>query len=148
MSFQAIYSRVEPARLLHVVCDALGGGADRIDVSPTEQHLQVSVIPLAAGRQVRPHIHQPRVTPPPQSVITQESWLVLRGRIRVRLFDLDQALLEECELGPGSFLVTYGGGHALECLEENTVMLEYKNGPYLGRDFKTFAETDENAKAP
>lgn len=118
----------------------MAADAGRTDISPPDQLLQVSIVPLAAQREVRPHIHLPRTIPLPAETVTQECWLVLRGKIRVRLFDLDQTFLYEQELLAGFLLVTYNGGHALECLEKDTVILEFKNGPYLGKDFQTFSD--------
>lgn len=139
MSTYPIFSKVAPPRLLHTIADAMAADADRTDISPPDQFLQVSIVPLTAQRVVPPHIHLPRTIPLPAETVTQECWLVLRGKIRVRLFDLDQTLLHEQELLAGFLLVTYNGGHALECLEKDTLMLEFKNGPYLGKDFQTFS---------
>ena len=139
MSFRSVYSRVDAGTLLHTVADALRSAEGRADLSPPDEPLQVSIVLMGPGKQVQPHIHSPRDQSAPGATITQESWLVLRGRIRVRLFDLDRTLLEEEDLSAGCLLVTYYGGHSLECLEKDTVMLELKNGPYLGRDFETFS---------
>jgi hypothetical protein len=138
MSFHSIYSKVNPGQLLHAIANAMESGSSRTDISPPDQFLQVSIVPLPSGKKLSPHIHAPRQAAAPGATITQESWLVLRGKIRVRLFDLDHTFLDEEELLPGFLLVTFYGGHSLECLEKDTVMLEFKNGPYLGRDFQTF----------
>lgn len=140
MSFQSIYSKVQPDNLLHVVMNALEAGSARTDLSPPDKFLQTSVIPLPLGKKIAPHIQNPRA-PSGGASVTQESWVVMKGKLRVRLFDVDKAFLHETVLLPGFLLVTYSGGHSLECLEEGTVILEYKNGPYLGRDFETFTET-------
>jgi hypothetical protein len=119
----------------------MGLDNSRTDISPCDQFLQVSIIPLPVGKIVPPHIHDLRKNSTVAATVTQESWVVLRGKIRIRLFDVDRMLLHEDELLPGFLLVTFNGGHALECLERETVMLEFKNGPYLGRDFETFQES-------
>jgi len=138
MSFHSIYSKVNPGQLLHSIASAMELGTSRTDISPPDQFLQVSIIPLTAGKNISPHIHDLRQDSSPGATITQESWVILRGKIRIRLFDLDRTFLHEDELLPGFLLVTYNGGHSLECLEKDTVMLEFKNGPYLGRDIQTF----------
>ena len=139
MAFLSIYSKINPEHLLHCIANSLELGNSRTDISAPDQFLQVSVIPLRAGKHITPHIHDLR-GPSPGATITQESWVVLRGKIRIRLFDLDRAFLHEDELLPGFLLVTYNGGHSLECLDEDSVMLEFKNGPYIGRDFQTFLD--------
>ena len=64
---------------------------------------------------------------------------MIRGKIRVRLFDIDHSPLDEQVLSAGCLLVTYDGGHSLECIEEDTVMLEFKNGPYEGGVVQPFS---------
>jgi cupin fold WbuC family metalloprotein len=131
----SIYSIKEPGTLLHSVVNSLAIKDNRIDITPPDKYLQASIIPFAFGKIVQPHIHTTRQEDLPGATITQESWVVMRGKLRIWLFDFDGTLLREGELLTGSVLVTYNGGHSLECLEPDTVILEFKNGPYLGRDF-------------
>ena len=133
-----IYSKSEPGRLLHVILDTNEPFENRLDLSDGKEWLQVSVMKLPADKKVNPHIHQPRAADAPAAGITQECWIVLRGEIRARLFDLDQTLLHQQALSPGHLLVTFYGGHALECGGAGAVMVECKNGPYLGRDYTAF----------
>jgi cupin fold WbuC family metalloprotein len=136
MSFYSLYSKVNPDQLLHSIANVKELDQSRTDISPPDKFLQVSIIKLPNGKQIPPHIHDPRICTKIEKTITQESWVVMHGKIRVKLFDLDGTFLDEKELLTGFILVTYFGGHSLECLEENSVILEYKNGPYLGRDFQ------------
>ncbi len=134
-----IYSKSEPGRLLHVIVDVNEPFGNRLDISDSAQWLQVSVLNLPAAKQVKPHIHQPRAQTGSESAgITQECWIVLRGAIRIQLFDLDQALLHQQALSAGNLLVTFHGGHTLEGGAEGALMIECKNGPYLGRDYTVF----------
>jgi hypothetical protein len=101
--------------------------------------LQVSALKLPAAKKVNPHLHHPRAPNPSAGPgITQECWIVLRGEIKVSLFDLDQRPLHQQALSQGQLLVTFYGGHALECGTAGAMMIECKNGPYLGRDYTTF----------
>jgi hypothetical protein len=134
-----IYSKCETGRLLHVILDTNEPFDSRLDLSDGKEWLQVSVLKLPATKKVNPHIHQPRQPNPSAAPgITQECWVVLRGEIKIRLFDLDQTPLHQQTLTQGSMLVTFYGGHALECGTEGAVRIECKNGPYLGRDYTTF----------
>jgi hypothetical protein len=134
-----IHSKTEPGRLLHIILDTSEPFENRLDLAEGGQWLQVSVLKLPPGKKVNPHIHQPRVQPPPGGPgITQECWIVLRGEIKVRLFDLDQTPLHQQTLSPGHLLMTFYGGHALEGGGEGALMIECKNGPYLGRDYTVF----------
>jgi len=140
MNFHPIYSKVKPNQLLHATANALEVDTNRVDISSPDEFLQASIVPLSLGKVIPPHIHELRHAPSSESTITQESWVVVRGSIRITLFDLDRTFLYEGDLLPGCVLVTYNGGHSLECLEKDTVILEFKNGPYLGRDFQTFSK--------
>ncbi len=134
-----IYSKSEPGRLLHVIFDTNEPFENRQDLSDGREWLQVSAMKLPADKKVNPHIHQPRAQAPPGGPgITQECWIVLQGEIQARLFDLDQTLLHQQALTPGHLLVTFYGGHSLECGPAGAMMIECKNGPYLGRDYTTF----------
>ena len=134
-----IHSKAEPGRLLHVILNTNEPFENRLDLSDGREWLQVSVMKLPATKKVNPHIHQPRLPNPSASPgITQECWIVLRGEIKIRLFDLDHAPLHEQALAQGHMLVTCYGGHSLSCETAGALMIECKNGPYLGRDYTTF----------
>ena len=134
-----VHSKVKAGQLLACVANTLECGERRVDLTPPEQFLQACVLPLELGKEIAAHIHTPRdAVPGPNPVITQESWIVLRGKIRVRLFDLDQTFLQEVQLAAGHLIVTFYGGHSMACEEKDTLIVEFKNGPYLGRDFTYF----------
>ncbi len=134
-----IYSKVEPGRLLHVICDTNEPLENRADLSEPQQWLQVSVMNLPPAKKVGPHIHNARAEAAPTIPgITQECWIVLRGEIKAGLFDLDRSPLGQHALLPGQILVTFNGGHSLECGSAGARLIECKNGPYLGRDYTAF----------
>jgi hypothetical protein len=137
-----IHSKAEPGRLLHVIVDTREPFSNRLDLCDPGQWLQVSVLNLPPDKKVSPHIHQPRAQPPPGGPgITQECWVVLRGELKIRLFDLDQTPLHQQTLTSGHLLMTFYGGHALECEAHGALMIECKNGPYQGRDYTVFEPT-------
>jgi hypothetical protein len=138
MNVARFHSRVKAGELLALTVNALECGERRVDLTPPEQFLQACVLPLELGREIAPHIHAPREAAQAVRTITQEGWIVLRGRIRVRVFDLDRTFVQELRLGAGELIVTFYGGHSLTCEEQGTLMVEFKNGPYLGRDFTYF----------
>ena len=74
------------------------------------------------------------VVPIHRHLYTQETNIVLRGRLRVKTFDDGGALLEEWELDPlkGAYGVNIPKGvwHTVEVLEPGTVIFECKDGPY------------------
>ena len=128
---ERIYSNQQPDQLLATVFNI-----DRLDVpryNAADEHeiLQVSAIQLAQGRVVKPHQHLPAER---NTVGTQESWILWQGRVQVKLYDLDQVLVKEFELGAGDCMVLYRGGHSFTVLDNNTKLIEIKNGPYYGSE--------------
>ena len=85
--------------------------------------------------QLHRHIFKNRT----QDTIAQESWVVIQGRVKCILYDLDDTILIEPILEPGDASFTLEGGHNYEILEDNTLVYEYKTGPYEGQKLdKTF----------
>ncbi len=95
--------------------------------------LQVGTWSYKAGRQLAAHRHNPV---PREVGHTQELVFVRRGRLAATIYALDDTPVERIELRAGDVLVLLHGGHGYEILEDDTQVLEVKNGPYVG------AETD------
>ena len=71
--------------------------------------------------------------------ITQESWIVIKGKVKIILYDLNDKIIHTDVLNPGDCSITFYGGHNYEALEEGSIVYEYKTGPYLGQEYdKTF----------
>ena len=72
--------------------------------------------------------------------LTAETYLVLRGKIKVLFYDDQKRVTETFELDPlaGNYgiHIPKGQWHTLEVLEAGTVIFEVKDGPYapLGKD--------------
>jgi len=62
---------------------------------------------------------------------TQEMTYVKKGSMRVLLYDEDYNYLEEYILNEGDLAVFVFGGHGYEILENNTQIIETKNGPFV-----------------
>jgi cupin fold WbuC family metalloprotein len=125
---RAIYSKVEPDVLLHVVNSSAEIGT-RQDMCPAEQLLQMACFQLGEGKTFKSHKHIPKHV---EHNITQESWIVVKGSVRAILYDLDDTVLEEVDLTQGDCSITFRGGHNYLCLEDDTLVYEAKTGPYLG----------------
>ena len=81
------------------------------------------------GYKVAPHLH---IRDRSGIVIGSEALIVVRGRIKVALFDESGQYLEEVELREGMGIVMCCG-HSVEFLEES-VVIEVKEGPYPGAE--------------
>ena len=59
------------------------------------------------------------------------------------MYDLDDTIIHEPILNPGDISMTFRGGHNYVALEEDTIVYEYKTGPYKGQENdKTFIGDD------
>lgn len=63
---------------------------------------------------------------------TSEVVVVLSGRIHADIYSVEEELIDEIELVAGSILMCLEGGHGYKIMENHTVVLEIKNGPYFG----------------
>jgi hypothetical protein len=125
-----IYSKLDK-QLLHIIFKIENICEGRNEISPEDEFLQVSCSMLNCGKKFKAHKHIENIR---NSNITQESWIVIVGKIKIFCYDIDDSLIFEDILKKGDCMITFRGGHTMECLEEGTVVYENKLGPYLGHD--------------
>ena len=127
-----IYSKRDPSKLLHLV-HRLDEIEERTNVADDNQFLQLATLRMQRGKTFRPHRH---VWKSPQYAMTiaQESWVVIQGSVEVSFYDTDGILLEKQIINRGDCSMTFEGGHTYTILEDDTVVYEYKTGPYYGQD--------------
>lgn len=130
-----IYSKVDPSRILHIVHRAqefykINNGI-RTNVVDEEEFIQLSALNMQEGQTFKPHQHIWKKGE--DKVIAQESWVVIKGSVKCSFFDTNGELLEEPILKVGDCSVTLGGGHTYLILEDDTLVYEYKTGPYKGQ---------------
>ena len=126
-----IFSKIDPNILLHIVnrLDEIDG---RTDIAPENEFIQLATLKMEKGKTFRPHKHIWK--PGEVECIAQESWVVIKGSVKVIMYDLDDTIIETPILYPGDCSMTFQGGHTYEILEEDTIVYEYKTGPYEGQD--------------
>ncbi len=131
-----IYSKVEEGVLLHKVHKFSEITDGRNDLVAPEEFIQVSALKLPEGKTFAPHKHN---IDSKETTIAQESWVILKGKVKAIFYDLDDTIIAEEILEQGDLSVTLRGGHNYLILEEDTIVYEFKTGPYFGqkRD-KTF----------
>ncbi len=127
-----IYSKIQPNILLHIVTSVDEINSGRIDVVPEEEYLQLAILKMNKGKTFLPHKHivKEKITD-----IAQESWLVFEGKVKCTFYDLDDSILDEPIIEKGGISITLRGGHNYLIMSDNTTVLEYKTGPYLGQEF-------------
>ena len=65
---------------------------------------------------------------------TQEVIFVKNGKIKSEIYNLSRKKVKEIICSAGDIIILLRGGHGYHILEDNTQVLEVKNGPYVGAD--------------
>ena len=98
-------------------------------VTPDETFIQVGTWNYDAGRELDRHEHN---FVERSSSITQECVFVVTGSMDVDFYSQTRVFLETVRLQTFDYAVIFGGGHSYRILENDTKILETKNGPFPG----------------
>ena len=131
---EIIYSKIEENKILHMIkrlSEIENQGVDRVDIVDAENFIQCSALNLKEGKTFKPHKHifKKRTY---ENQIAQESWIVIKGSVKCIFYDIDDTIIAEPILYAGDASFTLGGGHNYVILEDDTIVYEYKTGPYEG----------------
>tara|TARA_R100001443_G_scaffold70747_1_gene79072 strand:+ start:5222 stop:5653 length:432 start_codon:yes stop_codon:yes gene_type:complete len=126
-----IYSKIQPDLLLHII-NRRSDIEGRTNLVPDENFIQCSTLQMEKGKTFPPHKHIKKERYYNEQ-IAQESWVIINGSVRCILYDIDDTVIATPILYPGDASFTLEGGHTYEILEEDTIVYEYKTGPYEGQ---------------
>ena len=129
---EKIYSKVEPDKLLHII-NRLSDITGRDDIVPEDNFIQCATLKMPKDKTFPAHKHITKDRHYPEQ-IAQESWVIIKGSVKVIMYDLDDTVIETPILYSGDCSMTFQGGHNYEILEEDTIVYEYKTGPYKGQE--------------
>lgn len=65
---------------------------------------------------------------------TQEVIFVKKGSIRAEIYDLSNKKVKYIDCKVGDIIILLRGAHGYHILEDDTQVLEVKNGPYVGAE--------------
>ena len=134
---ELIYSKITPDKLLHIIVRKEDLTPGRIEVVSEDNFIQCALLNMKKGKTFKPHRHIWKERT--RDIIAQESWVVIQGKVKCIFYDLDDNIISTPILNPGDASFTLEGGHTYEALEEDTLVYEYKTGPYEGQKLdKTF----------
>ena len=119
--------------VIHMVYTQSDFTKQRTELVNADNFIQCSHLKLERGKTFRPHKHIWK-EPTFNSMIAQESWVVMRGSVQASFFDLDGSHLSDATLNQGDVSFTLQGGYNYLILEDDTVVYEYKTGPYTGQE--------------
>jgi cupin fold WbuC family metalloprotein len=127
------YSKIDKNKILHLV-HRLREQEDvgREDIVEQDNFIQCSFLKMPNGKTFQPHKHIVKEKSF-NNYIAQESWVVIRGKVKCIFYDIDDSILTTTVLEQGDASFTLFGGHNYEILEDNTIVYEYKTGPYEGQ---------------
>jgi hypothetical protein len=97
-------------------------------LTPPDFNLQVGYIVHPAGHTIPRHVHLPVER---HLTGTSEVLIVKEGRCELNVYNDARALVATRVLTEGDVMVMVGGGHEFR-MQEDTVLLEIKQGPYPG----------------
>ena len=127
------YSKIDTNKLLHIVNRLSSiNNKQRINIIPEDNFIQCSLLKLENNKTFSPHKHITK-SRNYDNQISQESLLVLEGKIECTFYDIDDTVLATTVLNKGDASFTLYGGHTYEILQEGTIVYEYKTGPYEGQ---------------
>tara|TARA_R100000152_G_C6777579_1_gene207532 strand:+ start:492 stop:920 length:429 start_codon:yes stop_codon:yes gene_type:complete len=142
MKIKKIKSLIDPEKTMHIVCRQDEEEFTRLDVVDEREYLQLAVLKMQKGKTFKPHKHIYKNVP--ETSIAQESWYVSKGKVKAIFYDLDDEILSEEILNEGDCSITLFGGHNYEILEDDTLVFEYKTGPYYGQELDKEFIKDED----
>jgi mannose-6-phosphate isomerase-like protein (cupin superfamily) len=101
-------------------------------ITPPDAKQQVGFIVYKKGGVIARHIHRPLE----RHIIGMAEVLVVRsGHCQIDIYDEQENLVEVRDLYQNDVVLMVGGGHGFQ-IKEDTVLLEIKQGPYLGAEDK------------
>lgn len=97
-------------------------------ITPDSLFIQVGSWWYQKGTKLDSHIHNEFER---SASRTQEMTYVVNGSMKVLLYDENKRFLQDFTLSIGDLAVFGFGGHGYEILEDNTKIIESKNGPFF-----------------
>jgi quercetin dioxygenase-like cupin family protein len=99
--------------------------------SDDSDFLQVGKWSYPAGKELPAHYHN---EVPRQVLKTQEVVYVVSGALEAHILTASGELVTKLHLSAGDLLVVLDGAHGYHILEDDTRVIEIKNGPYMGAE--------------
>lgn len=94
-----------------------------------DQPIQVATWRYEKGKDLLAHIHKKARR---SNAHVQELLFVKSGKLRADLYNENHEKVKSVILKEGDILINFKGGHGYTVLQDNTQVLEVKNGPYIG----------------
>ncbi len=93
---------------------------------------QLGYLPHKKGSIIKPHVHCLNKR---EVQFTNEVLLIKKGSVKLNFYNREKEFIGTVSLKSGDVVLLCDGGHGFE-IQEDTVMIEIKQGPYTGIDDK------------
>lgn len=113
----------------HIMPDDIKPGLNFF--SNDNEFIQVGVWDYDAKKDLLAHIHNEVDRNVKR---TCETLYVISGSLEAHIYDMSEKQIDSFVVKAGEILILLECGHGYKILEDNTKVLEIKNGPYLGAD--------------
>ena len=100
--------------------------------SQDNDFIQAGIWGYDKDKKLQPHIHNE--VRRREIGRTQEVIFIRSGKLAAFIYDEKGSFVERIELKSGDIFIALSGGHGYEILENDTFVLEIKNGPYPGAE--------------
>ncbi|OGH11576.1 MAG: hypothetical protein A3B38_02080 [Candidatus Levybacteria bacterium RIFCSPLOWO2_01_FULL_36_13] len=97
-------------------------------LTPNDMFCQVGTWWYQKNKHLKAHKH---IYNPRKASMTQECVIVIVGKIKATIFDNNDKIIHTDILTAGDLLVCFEGGHSYDILEDDTKVIECKNGPFV-----------------
>ncbi|WP_270505024.1 hypothetical protein [Eubacterium limosum] len=99
--------------------------------SKDEEFIQVGAWSYPKDKELLAHVHNEVER---KINRTYEALYIIQGSLEAEIYDLEEKPVEKLLIQKGDILILLESGHGYHILEDNTKVLEIKNGPYLGAE--------------
>jgi hypothetical protein len=100
--------------------------------TPDSFSQQLGYLPHKKGNIIKPHKHKINRR---EILYTQEVLIMKKGQVKVNFYKDENNFIGSETVEEGDIILLCGGGHGFEILED-AIMIEVKQGPYMGLDDK------------
>jgi len=103
-------------------------------ISNEHDPLQIGFFNFNDNYKVETHKHIKNIK---KTSRTNEAWYIVTGIFEVECLDLDKTLIYKNHFGKNNLIIYYDGYHSIKGISKINKLLEFRNGPYLGRENET-----------
>lgn len=99
--------------------------------SSDQDYVQAGTWGYSSGKELLAHSHNEVKR---EVLRTQEVLFIRKGSVRAAIYNDNDVKVGDLVASEGDILILLAGGHGYSILENDTQVIEIKNGPYIGAD--------------